>query len=195
MAEELWKVIPEYNLYEVSSLGRVRCKERVKKCGHGHHMQKEHLLKLMNNKYGYYYVQFKQDGKCHKYYVHRLVAMAFIPNPENKPYINHKDNNPHNNCVDNLEWCTPKENYDWMAIQGRNKRTKQWLERLHSSQSKFYTPVIATNIKTGETLSFPKLNDVSKKGFQPSCVSNCCKGKRMTHKGYYWKYANIKEGE
>ena len=59
---------------------------------------------------GYYKVDLRKDGKRKSMKAHRLVAMAFIPNPEDKPHINHIDGNPLNNNVENLEWCTPREN-------------------------------------------------------------------------------------
>ena len=62
---------------------------------------------------------FDKNGKAKKHYVHRLVAKAFIPNPENKPNINHKDCNVKNNCVDNLEWCTQSENVRYAVKCGR----------------------------------------------------------------------------
>lgn len=66
--------------------------------------------KLSVSKQGYYCVGLKDNDRIKNARVHRLVAEAFIPNPENKPYINHIDGNKKNNCVDNLEWCTPSEN-------------------------------------------------------------------------------------
>ena len=77
---------------------------------------------------------------------------------------------------------------DRIITKGRAKRTLKWIEHLHKSQAKTYVPVIGTNIETGEDIYFEKLNDVALQGFQPSCVSNCCKGKREQHKGYRWKY-------
>lgn len=190
MENELWKVIPEFDNYEISNSGRIRCKERmIKRKTVGDFVYKEHYLKPYNNGNGYLRVQLKQDGKIKKFYVHRLVAMAFIPNLHNKPFINHIDNNPHNNCVENLEWCTHQENMEWMISQGRNKRNGIWLKHLHESQEKFYKPIIGINIKTGEKIYFKYINEVKQSGFQPSCVCNCCNGIRKQHKGYIWKYA------
>ena len=69
---------------------------------------------------GYKMVIMYNDGKAHLEYVHRLVAEAFLPNPENKPMVNHKDSNPSNNCVENLEWCTQSENILHAVKLGRH---------------------------------------------------------------------------
>ena len=68
---------------------------------------------------GYYMVTLTKDGKTQCFYVHRLVATMFIPNPENKPFVNHKDENKLNNSVENLEWCTNKENLNYGTAQQR----------------------------------------------------------------------------
>ena len=190
MGKELWKVIPEFNDYEISNQGRLRCKSRYLKRGKGTMHCDSHFLKPVDNGRGYLKVTLKQNGRAKRFYVHRLVAMAFIPNPINKPFINHKDNNPKNNNVNNLEWCTPQENVDWMIIQGRNKRNPEWLKNCKNGSSKYFKPVKGTNLKTGEVIYFDCLNDVKNEGFQPACVCNCCKQKRKTHKGYIWEYAS-----
>ena len=189
MGKELWKVIPEFDDYEISNCGRIRCKERIVRKGYREYMAKEHYLKPVDNTNGYLRIQLKQNGRAKRFYIHRLVAFAFIENPENKPFINHIDNNPGNNKVENLEWCTQRENFEWMKLQGRNKRTEQWLKNVHRSQEKSYKPVIATNKETGEEIRFERLNDVKKAGFQSSNVCKCCQGKQNAHKGYYWRYA------
>lgn len=71
-----------------------------------------HIKSHADNGLGYLFVDLYKNGKHRREYVHRLVANAFIPNPQNKPYINHIDGNPHNNSIINLEWCTPLENVE-----------------------------------------------------------------------------------
>ena len=186
---EEWRDVKGYDYYEISSYGRIRSKERMKKGGQGIYKLKPKNMKLVDNGNGYIRANLNQNGIKKREYIHRLVALAFIPNPENKPFINHIDNDPKNNHVENLEWCTAKENSDWMAKQGRNKRTKTWLKHLHESQEKFKKPVIAKNIKSGETIYIENVNGCRKYGFEPSCVCNCCKGIRKTHKGYTFRYA------
>ena len=182
---EIWKDVKGYEkFYEVSNYGRVRSKERTV----NNKVFKPRYISGGDNGKGYKKMILNDGVKKERVYIHRIVAEAFIPNPLNKPYINHIDNNPNNNCASNLEWCTPKENMMWMHIQGRAIRTKEWLDNLYESQKKTYKKVIATNIETGEEITFDALNFVRDMGFQPSCVCNCCKGKRKQHKGYSWKY-------
>lgn len=189
MGKEQWKVIPGFDLYEVSNYGRVKCNGRSVKRGWGECIKPEHIMKPIANGNGYFRVCLSQHGKKERFYIHRLVADAFLPNEESKPFVNHIDNNPANNSVENLEWCTAKENVEWMIKQGRHTRTKEWLDHLHESMEKSYRPVIAKNIATGETLYFERMNEVKEKGFWPANVHRCCNGKAKQHKGYTWKYA------
>lgn len=101
--KEIWKDVVGYEgYYQVSNLGNVfRIKSATSKGG---------ILKQQKNELGYCFVTLCVKGKRKCCRVHRLVAMAFIPNPQNKEQINHLDYNPSNNCVNNLEWATPKEN-------------------------------------------------------------------------------------
>lgn len=188
---EEWREVPGWDLYEISNLGRLKGRDRIIRNHGGTYLRKARILNPVNDRHGYKTFWLKQDGKSKNVKIHQLVARAFIPNPENKPCINHIDNNPGNNRVENLEWVTMQENTDWMIKQGRFKRTKQWLDRLHKSQEKDYKPVIGTNIQTGETVYFRNLNAVRSAGFQPSCVCVCCKHKNgvTQHKGYRWEYA------
>lgn len=106
----MWKPIENYNsLYEVNEKGEIRSLYHWN--GHKYEKRKKpYILKQSNTTTGYKKVELAKDGKKKSLKVHRLVAIAFIPNPMNKPYINHIDGNPINNCVENLEWCTQHEN-------------------------------------------------------------------------------------
>jgi len=106
--KEIWKDIERYEgLYQVSNLGRVRSLARE----NGYGSRKEtRLRKFKISRYGRAEIVLSKNKKLKNYFVHRLVAKAFIPNPFNKPCVNHKDGNPLNNRVENLEWVTYKEN-------------------------------------------------------------------------------------
>lgn len=115
---EEWKSLPEYIGIEVSTLGRVRKNTRT------HHGDIESEFCKDRDGYCRCTVQ-KVNGKYSSQPVHRLVAKAFIDNPENKPCVNHKDNDRTNNRVDNLEWVTPKENVHHSFVQGKRKILKE----------------------------------------------------------------------
>lgn len=184
-----WRKIPGWNYYEVNKDGIVRSLDRVIKTPKYTRRKPGRLMKGKLDQHGYLTYQLKENNKRKLMKAHRAVALAFIPNPENKPCVNHIDCNIHNNNVSNLEWCTHKENMDWMHQTGRAKRTKQWLDRLHETQRKtMYKAVVGTNIQTGEIIRFESVNSTAKAGFKPSCVSNCCNGKVSQHKGYRWKH-------
>lgn len=112
---EIWKDIKGYEgKYQVSNLGRV--KSLIEWHGNCHldkWVKKEKIITPTNNGYGYLIIGLANRGKRKNFYIHRLVAEAFIPNPENLPVINHKDYNKQNNNVNNLEWMTQKENTNY----------------------------------------------------------------------------------
>lgn len=113
MQEEIWKDITGFEeLYQVSNLGKVRSKER-KIFNNGskkYNILKSKMKKQRINNWGYSYVMFSKGSKPFGKLVHRLVADAFIDNKENLPQVNHKDGNKQNNNVENLEWCSIKDN-------------------------------------------------------------------------------------
>ena len=122
MIEE-WRPIVGYEgLYEVSSYGRVRSVDRYdnRNC-----VRKSKVLSLLKkSEYGYIQVNLSYNGKLYKKYVHRLVAQAFIPNPDNLPEVNHIDEDKTNNRVDNLEFCDHKYNLNFGTARIRERDTK-----------------------------------------------------------------------
>ena len=105
MNKEIWKDIAGYEkMYQVSNLGRVRSLDRYSWNGYKYWLQKGKILKPCQQKSGYLNVDLSNGhSKSHKYRVHRLVAQAFIPNPNNYPQVNHKDEDKSNNKVEKLE--------------------------------------------------------------------------------------------
>lgn len=131
MSNEIWKVIEDYPNYEVSTLGRVRNRETLK------------LMTPCKNKIGYMLVNLSTgDNKNKTPYVHRLVAKAFIENPENLPQINHKDEDKTNNSVENLEWCTSKFNLDYGTRIERQVETRK-----RGNKVNFDEPMGKVNLK------------------------------------------------
>lgn len=122
---EVWKPVQGYEgLYEISNLGRLKSPQKVVNGKEGRlHTLKERMLNPRVNQTGYYHTALYKNGKPKWYTVHRMVALSWIDNPENKPHINHKDSNRLNNRVDNLEWCTHGENMKHGFLYG-NKTQK-----------------------------------------------------------------------
>ena len=170
--EEVWKDISGFEgYYQVSNKGRVRSLDRKvwsEKRG-AFYSHKGKVLKLTESR-GYLHITLRKNYKPITMQVHRLVAEAFIPNPKNLEYINHKDENKNNNRLENLEWCTPKYN----VYYGENSRIR---------------PVMATNISTGKQTTYPSIMEAARSGgFNQSTISNVCKGGRKKHGNHYWKY-------
>ncbi len=112
---EEWRDIIGYEgRYQVSNKGRVRSVARVHTAGCAPRPISERVLALQDHYRGYRFVVIRIGMKRYKHFIHRLVAVAFIPNPEAKPYVNHIDRVKSNNDLSNLEWVTEKENtYHW----------------------------------------------------------------------------------
>ena len=126
---ENWKVIPICSKYEVSTIGRVRNKKtkRILKLQNENRCSK---IRLINN-----------DKKKKNYNVHRLVALTFIPNPENKPEVNFKDENPKNNKIENLQWVTKKENTDIYFKTAKKTYKKIKLTILKTKEEKIFNSI------------------------------------------------------
>jgi len=110
--KEIWKDIKGYEgAYQISNLGRVKTlRRKIKHPRHGEYLRPEKILRPRINHHGYLRVAFNVNKVTKDFFVHRLIAIAFIPNPHNYATINHMDGNKLNNDISNLEWCTQPEN-------------------------------------------------------------------------------------
>lgn len=184
---EVWKDIKHFEgLYQVSNLGNVKRLSRIiNYCTGRSEVLKERLLKPAlrsnDNRRRYYFFVASKNGKRYNLPVHREVAKSFIPNPDNKPEVNHIDGNKLNNHVENLEWVTGEENIRHALKHGLHKRGKNHYKS---------RPVLMINKKGKIVKEFDCMMDVKKFGFSQGNVGMCCKGKRNVHKNYYWKYKN-----
>lgn len=171
---EIWKAVVGFEgLYEVSNLGNVRNK-------------KQHILSTYINRDGYVKIQFKLKYKRYIHFVHRLVALAFILNPNNKETINHIDGNKKNNNVLNLEWATRSENtihaYKNNLID-KNKLKKFGNDNSNNKNVIQYS-LSGTSIK--EYVSLSEASNVNK--IDVSDICKVCKNKKKSAGGYIWKY-------
>lgn len=183
--KEVWKQIEGYDEkynYEVSNLGNVRTY-----CYYGKKLQEPMLLNQKDNGKGYLQVALYKNGKREQPLVHRLVAIAFIPNPLNKSDVNHiNEFEKHNNRVENLEWMTREENINYGTHNERCCKHQPKSKKKNNGNSK---PVIGTNIKTGEVLEFPSMSEVKRAlNINVGHISECCKGSRKSTGGYKWMY-------
>lgn len=190
--KEFWTDVAGYEgLYQISNLGNIKSKDRYKRNGRGCMVLKGKILKPHPNSRGYLRVQLVDKNGAREYaFVHRLVALHFVHNSdaETNKIVNHIDSNFLNNKAVNLEWTTYRGNTLHAVRNGRMNRTEEWLRHLRETKEKSRKRVVGVNIKTGAEIHFVCLNDCKNAGFQPSCVCDCCKGKRSTHGGYKWQY-------
>lgn len=196
---EEWRDIPGYEgIYEVSNLGNVRSLDRFVKSKHEgfYAFINGKQLTPIKNRAGYLRINLCNEYGRKAKFVHQLVAIAFIKNPNNLKQINHKDENPLNNRVENLEWCTAKYNSNYgnhnkkisEATKGKKKNiSKETIDRINQNKRR---PVIGTNMETGEEIYIRSISDSKFYGFSVNGVSYCVTKRQKNHRGYTWRYAN-----
>ena len=190
---EIWRTVIYddivYDDYQVSNLGRI-LSLNYRNTG------KAELINPFDNGKGYLQVGLRKNGKYKMCYVHRLVAEIFLPNPENKPEVNHKiegDEGKKINIVifnedgsidkerTSIEWVTRKENNNYGTHNERMAKTKT-----NGKKSKRVLQLT----KSGDLIrEWPSTNECGRNGFKQGAVADCCNGKLKTHKGFLWIYA------
>jgi len=184
---EQWKDIVGYEgLYQISNIGRVKSYPGDKTRGG---------IRKQKTSKGYAIVVLHNNCVKKTCSVHRLVAMAFVGNNDNKPEVNHLDENKLNNCTDNLQWVTSKENSNWGT---RNQRISDYVKKhpipicLGQRHGRNKKTVIQLNPLTGEIISKYEstIEAANAVGCNNGKISECCTGKRKTTRGYSWRYAS-----
>lgn len=161
--EEIWKDIVGYEeIYQVSNFGNVK------------NIRTNKILKYGINDQNYEIVTLYKKTKKKNMRIHRLVAQAFIPNPDNLPQINHKDGNKHNNRVDNLEWCTGSNNIKHAYINDLNPNHR--IVGQYDKNGNLINVFISTN-EAGIITKISQRN-----------IHSCASGKRKTAGNYIWKF-------
>lgn len=183
----MWKDILGYeDIYQISNLGNVKRINYFDKQNQDKYKNQEKKLVFLNIN-GYRRVVLSKNGVNKKFMVHRLVAKAFIPNPENKPFINHKNGIKTDNRVENLEWCIPKENTQHARATGLF--TEEMITRKRGKDNWASKKVNQFDLNNNFIKQWDCVRDVLRElGIDNTSIYKCCAGKKKTAGGYRWKY-------
>lgn len=202
IVEEWRNVVGYEGLYQISNLGR------IKSLRDNHNNPREKIMKQIFDKDGYLKTILSKNKKHKCFMIHRLVAIAFIPNPDNLPQINHKDENKTNNSVENLEWCDHKYNVNYGTCQERKVKNTDYKKRTENTDykkkiantdyktiaEKKSKPVIQFDLEGKTVAEYPSIKEAERQTeFKHSNIIKSLKGNTKTCGGYIWKYKN--EGE
>jgi hypothetical protein len=195
MNREIWRDIPDYEgLYQVSNLGRIKtlARETYTLSGRLLYRRKEKYRTIVHDTKGYPMIILCKNSISKTYKIHRLVAKEFIPNPKNKPQINHKDGNKKNNYYKNLEWCTNSENQLHAFSTGLQKSPRGPIGMLGKLNSK--SKCILQFTQSGELIDeyWGAKEACRKTGVDYRSIHKVC-SKKYTSKtagGFIWKFKN-----
>jgi len=195
MKEEIWKMVKIIDgtdfsgFYMASTFGRIKKLARITQRKNGYNLpQKEQILPQHDNGHGYLTVCISGCCKPSSYYVHRIIAATFVPNPdpEHKTQVNHIDEDKTNNHAENLEWVTPKENANYGT---KNQRVAE----------KNATQIIQLDIYGNFVKEWASSKEAERNGFTHSCIWDCIRGELLSYNNYIWitkeQYENISKTE
>jgi hypothetical protein len=176
LEQEIWRFVVNNSNYTVSNKGRIKT-------------QRGKVMKVSVSNAGYLRVVLSKYGKSYNAAVHRIVAEAFIPNPENKPCVNHKNGIKTDNRVENLEWCTHSENSCWNYKIGLQSPTKSMLGKFGSSHNRSKRVIQKlNNIILKEYGSASEAARAT--GFHQGSISRVCRSEQKTLRGYEFCYCD-----
>lgn len=205
--EEWLPVVGYEGLYEISNLGK------VKSLRDNNGKPREKILRQGKMKNGYLYVVLCKEGKVKTFLIHRLVAQAFIQNPNNYQTVNHIDENKENNCIDNLEWMDMKQqvnhgtciqrrvahtdykafqekrvaNTDYKAIAAKIDYKEIGRKNAEKQSKRVYQYSLDSTL----VAIWQSTRECGRQGYNQGNVAACCRGELKSHKGYIWSYTPI----
>lgn len=198
--EEIWIDIKGYEgLYKVSNLGKIKSldkqmmvygfqKEPIKT------IRKGKILKPRITRYGYEKVLLTKNNKSKNYFVHRLVAISFIENPNNYNEVNHIDGNKRNNNILNLEWCTHSQNMKHCFDNKLRKNNAKPMLGLTYENNPLSKKVYQYDLDMNFIKEWGSIREASESiGVDASNISKCCNGHAKTCKGFIWKTEQFKK--
>jgi hypothetical protein len=196
LPNEEWRdVVGWEGLYQVSNLGRIKGLPKVTSFGCRTKSLSERILRPTISKRGYYVVSLSHCGKTRTLTIHRIIADAFIPNPENKRAIDHIDTNRLNNNLSNLRWCTDRENSNNPITLEKNRCNckKMWVNGVFDSRNNTHYRKVAQYTRDGVLIKvWDSIKEASNQlGIDSSSISKVCLGvnpNRKTVGGYIWKH-------
>ena len=183
---EIWKAVPRYeDRYEVSSMGRVRSVDRITPHPRNKTMslpRKGRILKWEFDKYGYPVVTLSKDAKTKTFKIHQLVALAFVPNPNNLPQVDHINAKKYDNRPCNLRWCTTQQNTAWRDEKNRPKVLCKETRQVFSNSYDAAAWVIKRGLKSKKGIQTTNYKTVAR------CIRDACRNVIRTAYKFHWTY-------